>query len=142
MNIEEIKESIAKAVDRCGDELVAWAAEMDADCVVEACQLAREQWPNAGIQMRRTEGRLFIHVTCQPIKEIRYEGTHLRVSTIEVDDPEQAMEDAGIEFVAMVGQPIGDQVWFLDCTNVPDPLPEWVEIFEISKELFDQYFSK
>lgn len=70
MSIEEIKESIAKAVERCGDELVAWAAEMDSDCMVEAYQLARAQWPDADIQTRRMEGRLFIHVT-QPKNETK-----------------------------------------------------------------------
>lgn len=140
MSIEEIKESIAKAVEKGGDDLALWTAEVDQDSMLQAYELARAQWPDASMKTIVVDGSFVIHVTIKPPRKIRHEGLHLRVSTIEVNDPEQAMEDAGIEFVAMVGQPIGDQVWFMDCTNVPDQLPDWAEVFEISKETFDQYF--
>ena len=140
MNIEEIKNDIAQSVEKLGDEIVMWSAEVNEDCVIDAYKIARVQWPQAKLKTFRDGNKLRIHATIKPPRTIRHEGTHLRVSTIEVNDPEQAMSDAGIEYVAMVGQPIGDQVWFMDCTNVPDQLPDWSEVFQMSKETLDAYF--
>lgn len=142
MNIEEIKESIARTVEIHGTWFVSWSVEVDKGCMMEAFKLAHAQWPHAKIKTFYIDDRQAIQAILMPTPEVKHDGTHLRISTIEVDDPFEAMKQAGIEYTLTVGQPIGDQVWFMDCTNVPDTLPEWAEIFEISKELFDQYFTK
>ena len=39
-------------------------------------------------------------------------------------------DDLGIEFEKAVVQTIADQIWYFNCTNVPDPLPKGWEVLE------------
>ncbi len=45
--------------------------------------------------------------------------------------PQIAMKDMGITYKQAIPQSLGDQWWFQDCENVPDPLPLYLEVMEI-----------
>ena len=40
--------------------------------------------------------------------------------------PQKLMEKTGISYQHATPQSIGDQWWFWNCENVPDPLPKWL----------------
>lgn len=61
---------------------------------------------------------------------------HLRVSIY--DQEEHAMVTMirlGIDFEEAIPQPIGDQWWFLNCTNIPDQLPENITELKLTHEI-------
>jgi hypothetical protein len=58
--------------------------------------------------------------------------THLRLSCYCGYDehPQQTMKRLGITYQHSTPQSIGDQWWFWNCENVPNPLPEHFSILE------------
>ena len=57
--------------------------------------------------------------------------THLRVSTYYNDEhPQRMMKRLGITYQHSTPQSMGDQWWFWNCENVPDPLPDHTSILE------------
>jgi len=45
--------------------------------------------------------------------------------------PEKVMKSLGISYQHSTPQSIADQWWFWNCENVPDTLPEYLEILEL-----------
>jgi hypothetical protein len=40
--------------------------------------------------------------------------------------PGTKLKSLGIGYRRYIGQSIGDQIWLIDCNNVPDILPEYI----------------
>lgn len=57
-------------------------------------------------------------------------GTHLRLNCFMGynEHPQQTMERFGITYQHATPQTMGDQWWFWNCENIPDPLPEHIDI--------------
>lgn len=54
---------------------------------------------------------------------------HLRFNYAGVEKhPITMMRELGITWQHDIFQPIGDQWWFWNCENVPDPLPSFLEV--------------
>ena len=49
---------------------------------------------------------------------------------IDWDNDTEAPEHYGIEYAMGVTQTMGDQTWYFDCINIPDPLPDGYSILE------------
>ena len=49
----------------------------------------------------------------------------------ETGHPQQMMDNLGIEYQHATPQSMGDQWWFWNCTNVPDPLPDFLSELHI-----------
>ena len=47
---------------------------------------------------------------------------------IKQSHPQKAMEELGITYQHATPQSMGDQWWFWNCENIPDPLPPYLEI--------------
>ena len=45
--------------------------------------------------------------------------------------PQNLMKSLGIEYILATPQSMGVQWWFWGCTNVPDPLPEYLTILDV-----------
>jgi len=58
---------------------------------------------------------------------------HLRFSMYGSPNkhPQKVMESIGIIYQHATPQPIGDQWWFWNCENIPNPLPEYLTILDI-----------
>jgi len=57
---------------------------------------------------------------------------HLRVSLYDIKDHAQIeMKKHGITYQYATPQSIGDQWWFWNCENIPDPLPKGFSILKI-----------
>lgn len=141
MNLEEIKretEMIAKILD---DDFVAWGVAADPDCVREAFELMHKTWPQAIIKTFVVEGQHVVQALFRDAKTARYNGIHLRVYEQEHDAVE-LMQNTGIQSVLTLPHPGHAQVWFIDCVNVPDPLPEWAERLYFSEESFKKYLNQ
>lgn len=62
--------------------------------------------------------------------------THLRfdmlwaplVAHVEQGHPQEVMRDLGITYQHATPQSIGDQWWFWNCENLPDPLPAFLSV--------------
>ena len=62
---------------------------------------------------------------------------HLRVSIYGQEEHAMlTMARLGIEFEEAIPQPIGDQWWFLNCTNIPDQLPENITELKLTHDRF------
>lgn len=63
--------------------------------------------------------------------DLRYNlmGAHLEGVTMH---PQKDLERLGIKFETWEGQPIGDQIWLGNCTNVPDELPSYIKEMKIN----------
>lgn len=48
--------------------------------------------------------------------------------------PEDAIEKLGIKYMVASPKPIGDQWWFWGCSNVPEELPEAIDILDLEPE--------
>jgi hypothetical protein len=57
---------------------------------------------------------------------------HLRLSLFPgmTEHPQETMIRLGITYQHATPQSIGDQWWFWNCENVPDPLPDHFSILE------------
>lgn len=58
---------------------------------------------------------------------------HLRFNTgcgspAPYEHPQVVMKQLGIAYQHATPQPIGDQWWFWNCENVPDPLPPYLKV--------------
>ena len=53
-------------------------------------------------------------------------------ASLEGEDrhPAIVLNELGIEYEEYVGQPIADQIQLFGCTNVPDVLPDYIDITE------------
>ncbi len=73
------------------------------------------------------------------------EKTHLRYCMHgayiagEKDHPQKVMKAIGIEYERAIPQSIGDQWWFLHCSNLPVELPEFLTMMELSDETKKNY---
>lgn len=47
------------------------------------------------------------------------------------EHPQKVMRDLGITYQHATPQSLGDQWWFWNCENVPDPLPEMLRVAEL-----------
>lgn len=142
MNIEEIKREIELAKDVYAIEpFIMWNVVADKQCLREAFTLISDTWPEARVKTFIVEGDFVVQALFHQLKAARWDGMHLRVSTHD-GDPHVLMDLAGIYSIFTVAQPIGDQVWFLDCHNVPDPLPEWAERVEFTEEYFNKHLAQ
>ena len=56
--------------------------------------------------------------------------THLRYNLYGLPDeqPQVVMKQLGITYQHATPQSIGDQWWFWNCENTPDPLPPYLEV--------------
>lgn len=54
------------------------------------------------------------------------------------DHPQKVMETFNINYKKSVPQSIADQWWFIDCNNVPDELPKYLEVININPEDFPE----
>ena len=54
---------------------------------------------------------------------------HLRYNMMESpnEHPQKVMRDLGITYQHSTPQSMGDQWWFWNCENCPEPLPEYLE---------------
>jgi hypothetical protein len=60
-------------------------------------------------------------------------ATHLRLSTYMINEhPQKLMKRLGITYSHATPQSLGDQWWFWNCENVPEPLPEDFSILDIN----------
>jgi len=141
MTIEEIKQQIEMTLSVFDDDFVAWNVVADADCVHEAIALMRDAWPQATIKTFVDEGQIVVQALFRNAKTARYDGIHLRVYEHEHDAVE-LMQNTGIQSVLTLPHPGHAQVWFIDCANVPDPLPEWAERLYLSEESFRNYLNQ
>lgn len=79
------------------------------------------------------------------IKRIK-ERKHLRYNFIRVasdgshyfekDDPYDIMGSLAITYVKALPQPIAEQIWFFGCEDIPDPLPDFLDVMDINPEDF------
>ena len=46
--------------------------------------------------------------------------------------PQQVMKELGITYQHATPQSIGDQWWFWNCQNVPDPLPDYITVLDVT----------
>lgn len=62
---------------------------------------------------------------------------HLRYDMIGAppEHAQQVMRNLGITYVHATPQSIGDCWWFWGCSNVPDPMPEYLEPLQIDDPL-------
>ena len=37
----------------------------------------------------------------------------------------------GIDYELAIPQSMADQFWFFNCTNVPEPLPDWLKVLDV-----------
>lgn len=44
---------------------------------------------------------------------------------------QKGMERLGITYTHSTPQSMGDQFWFWNCSNVPDPLPEYISTLDV-----------
>lgn len=44
--------------------------------------------------------------------------------------PRSIIHKLNIQFKKWIPQTLGDQIWLLDCTNIPNPLPKYVTVIE------------
>jgi len=67
-------------------------------------------------------------------------GTHLRYDCnygvakgekAPQGHPQEVMESLGITYQHATPQSIGNQWWFWNCENIPDPLPPFLEVMEV-----------
>lgn len=54
--------------------------------------------------------------------------TNIVVSFWESENPFELLRSLGITFERSEGQPIADQIKFINCANVPDDLPSAVRV--------------
>ena len=56
--------------------------------------------------------------------------THLRYNLYGLPDEQRqvVMKQLGITYQHATPQSIGDQWWFWNCENIPDPLPSYLEV--------------
>jgi len=47
------------------------------------------------------------------------------------EHPQETMKRLGITYQDATPQPMGDQWWFWNCENVPEPLPEHFSVMDI-----------
>jgi len=68
----------------------------------------------------------------QPFTNIALMATHLKVNlSIGCEEhPRQTMNRLGITYQHATPQSMGDQWWFWNCENVPEPLPQRFSILE------------
>jgi hypothetical protein len=141
MNIEEIKQQIEMTAAVYDDDFVAWNVVADSDCVREAFELLHKTWPQATIKTFIADGHHVVQALFRDAKTARYDGIHLRVYEQEHDAVE-LMQNAGIQSVLTLPHPGHAQVWFIDCVNVPDPLPEWAERLHFSEDSFKKHLAQ
>ncbi len=60
--------------------------------------------------------------------DLRFTMYHM---TKKSKPPADVMRELGIEFVYCIPQTMGDQIWYHNCTNVPDKLPEYITRMKI-----------
>lgn len=46
--------------------------------------------------------------------------------------PQLIMKELGITYKRAVIQSLGEQWWFFDCENIPDNLPDYLEVLKLS----------
>ena len=65
---------------------------------------------------------------------------HLRYYYLEAwelgieEHAQTQMKKLGISYTHSTPQPIGDQWWFWNCTNVPDILPSYISVLDTTEE--------
>jgi len=100
--------------------------------------------------------------TNEPYKPLRFiallggdevNKMHLRFSMYgaPLSHPQQVMKELGITYQHATPQSMGDQWWFWNCQNVPEPLPDYITVldvkphdaigFGLSKEMADKIAS-
>ena len=47
----------------------------------------------------------------------------------EMRHPSIVLKELGISYKEYIGQPIADQIQLFGCSNVPDKLPPYIEVF-------------
>ena len=59
--------------------------------------------------------------------------THLRLDLHQVNNEhaQNVMKRLGIRYQHATPQSLGDQWWFWNCTNVPDPLPDCLSLLKV-----------
>lgn len=59
--------------------------------------------------------------------------THLRFDLYNYSGPhpQTKMKELGISYQHSTPQSMGDQWWFWNCENVPDPLPEFLSVADL-----------
>lgn len=50
--------------------------------------------------------------------------------------PSEELRNLGIKYMFWIPQTIGDQIWLLGCSNIPNELPSYITELELSKEDF------
>ena len=58
---------------------------------------------------------------------------------IKEEHPMKMMENLGITYKHGVPQSIGAQWWFLDCENIPNPLPPYLEEMKLDEEEYKHW---
>lgn len=48
------------------------------------------------------------------------------------EHPQVVMRQLGIDYQMATPQSLGDQWWFWNCTNLPNPLPDYLEILNMN----------
>lgn len=62
-------------------------------------------------------------------KHLRYDmlwHVYNNPEQIKVPHPQKVMKELGITYQHATPQSLGDQWWFWNCENIPDPLPEFL----------------
>lgn len=135
MNLQQIKRDMAIVAVECKDEnFRSWSFIPNKDCVHRAHRLCQKKWPDAEVQMRVSADEVAINVVFRPLKGIRSNGIHLLLK-LEEQDARAVMENASIKWKMVIsGIKRKRETWFLDCANVPNPIPEWASRFELTEE--------
>jgi len=56
--------------------------------------------------------------------------------------PQVAMKSLGITYQDSIPQSIGDQWWFINCKNIPEELPEYLEYLPIDTVNYGIHLTK
>jgi len=65
-------------------------------------------------------------------KHLRFDILWAAYNNQEQKHPQEVMKELGITYQHATPQSLGDQWWFWNCENIPDPLPLYLEFIELN----------
>lgn len=61
-------------------------------------------------------------------KNLRFDILWAPYNDVKQDHPQKVMKELGITYQHATPQSMGDQWWFWNCENIPEPLPDFLEV--------------
>ena len=65
-------------------------------------------------------------------KHLRFDILWAPYNNVKQEHPQKVMKELGITYQHATPQSMGDQWWFWNCENIPEPLPLFLEVADLN----------